>query len=354
MNRKNGTDHAASTAEAPPVSGSLVVVIPAFNEERFIGSVVLKTLRYADLVIVVDDGSTDDTAGIAEAAGALVVRHAQNQGKGVAINTGVRKAREVCPGVVVLLDGDGQHLPAQIPKIAAPVQAGEADIVVGSRYLEPTSRVPRHRVLGHRFFNLLTSGASRQSVTDSQCGFRAFSPAAFQTLTFGSSGFSVESEMQFLAHEKRLRVVEVPITICYPDKPKRPVLAHGLTVLNGILHLVGQYRPLLFFGVPGLVLLLVGAAWGVYVVEIYRKVQILAVGYTLVSVLLTIIGMVLLSTGVMLHSVRALLLSMLDTKTGLDRGTGTVGPAGVLREDQPGLPVHNEKDSSLSEVKSHV
>jgi glycosyltransferase involved in cell wall biosynthesis len=264
-------------------------------------------------------------------------------------------ARGLEPQVVVVLDADGQHLCEQISQVIAPILAGQADMVVGSRYLDHSSDEPVHRVWGHRLFNLLTRGASGMSATDSQSGFRAFSPAALEAIRFRSNGFSVEAEMQFLAHEKRLRVVEVPITICYPDRPKRPVLAQGLTVLNGILRMMGQYRPLLFFGVPGLVMLLGGIAWGVYVVEIYRKVQILAVGYTLLSLLLTIIGMVSLSTGIMLHSVRALLMSMLDTKARPDeRWTGTVGPTGVLREDQPGLPPHEEEDSSLSAVKSHV
>jgi hypothetical protein len=167
-------------------------------------------------------------------------------------------------------------------------------------------------VLGHRFFNVLTSGASGQAASDSQSGFRALSPKALQALTFDSKGFSVESEMQFLAHEKGLRVVEVPITILYPDKPKRPVMAHGFSVLNGILRMVGQYRPLLFFGVTGLLLLLLGIGLGFHVVDIYSHTKNLAVGYTMLSLLLSIIGMMSLSTGVTLHSVRGLLISLLD------------------------------------------
>jgi glycosyltransferase involved in cell wall biosynthesis len=287
-----------------------VVVIPAYNEERFIGSIVLKARQYADTVIVVDDGSTDAMAEIAEAAGAIVVRHAQNQGKGAALNTGLAKARELCPAAVVLLDGDSQHLPEQIPQMLAPVLAGQADIVVGSRYLEQTSDVPRHRVLGHWFFNLLTNGASREQVTDSQSGFRALSPLALGALTFGSNGFSVESEMQFLAHEKHLRMVEVPISIRYPDKPKRSVVVHGLMVLNGVLRLVGQYRPLLFFGVPGLFITLFSLALGGYVVSLYQATKVLAVGYAMITVLLAMIGMLTFVTGIILHSVRDLLLEL--------------------------------------------
>jgi hypothetical protein len=162
--------------------------------------------------------------------------------------------------------------------------------------------------MGHRVFNLLTTTASGVSASDSQSGFRAFSPRALQFLDFNSAGFSVESEMQFIAHENHLRLIEVPITIRYPDKPKRPVVSHGLSVLNGLLRIAGQYRPLLFFGLPGAILLIVGLVWGLRVVDIYGRTRQLAVGYAMISVLLTIIGMLGLSTGVTLHSIRGLLL----------------------------------------------
>jgi hypothetical protein len=105
-----------------------------------------------------------------------------------------------------------------------PVLRGEADLVIGSRYLEHTCQVPRHRVLGHRFFNWLTRASSGVNATDSQSGFRAFSPQALSCAKFHSQGFSVESEMQFIAGRQALRVTEVPITIRYQDKAKRLVV----------------------------------------------------------------------------------------------------------------------------------
>ncbi len=294
----------------------VVAIIPAYNEERFIGSVVLKARRFAGTVIVVDDGSSDDTAAVAEAAGAVTVRHATNQGKGVALNTGFARARELAPDAVVVLDGDGQHLTSEMDQVLAPALAGEADIVVGSRYLEHTSDVPRHRVLGHWAFNRLTRLTSGIASTDSQSGYRAFSRRAVDALHFSSHGFSVESEMQFLAQDLGLRLKEVPITIRYTDKPKRSVVSHGLTVLNGILQLVGQHRPLLFFGVPGLLALLTGIVWGGVVVRIYSVSGQLAVGYALISVLLTILGSLGLFAGIILHSVRGLILDYLRSMDG--------------------------------------
>jgi glycosyltransferase involved in cell wall biosynthesis len=322
-------------AQAPEQRPRVVAVIPAYNEERCIGSVVLRARALVDAVLVVDDGSTDATAQVAAAGGAAVVRHDRNRGKGAALNTGLRAARELGPEAIVLLDADGQHLPCELPAVLAPVLAGEADIAVGSRYIgngngnghppDPAnghgSGVPRHRVAGHWAFTKLTNLASGVPVSDSQSGFRALSRRAVEALNFSSAGFSVESEMQFLARELGLRVVEVPISADYADKPKRPVAAHGLLVLNGVLRLVGQYRPLLFFGLGGLIVLLIGLAWGGWVVHIYRTSRQLAVGYALIAVLLTILGSLSLFAGIILHSVRALLLELAPP-----RSAGRGGP----------------------------
>jgi glycosyltransferase involved in cell wall biosynthesis len=282
----------------------LVVIIPAYNEARFIGSVVLQARRFTDQVIVVDDGSTDDTAQIARSAGVTVVSHECNQGKGGALNTGFRTARQFDPQVVVCLDGDGQHLPNEIDLLIEPIIAQEADIVVGSRYMGTFNQVPRHRVWGHQLFNLLTRYASGVESSDSQSGFRAFSPRALQAISFCSQDFSVESEMQFLAQEHDLRVVEVPITIRY------------MRVLNGVLRLIGQHRPLFYFGVPGMFLLVSGIAWGIWVVERFNQTHQLAVGTALVCVLLSVFGLILLSTGIILHSVRGLLLDLFRQNQG--------------------------------------
>lgn len=299
-------------ASVTPKTGRCVVVIPAYNEERFIGSVVLEARRYADVVLVVDDGSIDNTAGVAAEAGATVIRQVPNEGKGAALSTGFRRAVEFDPTVVITIDADGQHMACEIEQVAAPVLRGEADIVIGSRYLDDNSDVPRHRIMGHRVFNFMTNQASGvRNVTDSQSGFRAFSPRALRAISFRSHGFSVESEMQFIASENDLKLVEAPITIYYHDKPKRPVIAHGLMVLNGLLQLMGQYRPLLFFGLPGLVILGLAGLWTLWIVHIFQTSGELAVGYALIAVLLFMFGSTVMSTGIILHSVRALLLDYL-------------------------------------------
>ena len=293
----------------------VMAIIPVYNEERFIGSVVLKTKEYANIVLVIDDGSTDGTSAVARAAGAEVIQHEENQGKGVALNTGFRRARELAPDVVVTLDGDGQHFPEELCLVTKPVLEDQADIVVGSRYLQGQCEVPQSRVWGHRFFNLVTNRLSGIAVTDSQSGFRAFSRQAIEAISLSSKSFSVESEMQFLANDYHLRIREVPITIKYLDKPKRSILSQGLVVLSGILRLVGQHRPLLYFGVPGIIFLLIGLIWGVQVINLYNRHQMLSVGHVLAGTGLVTLGTLSLFAGLILHSVRGLLLDLLRSRS---------------------------------------
>jgi hypothetical protein len=214
------------------------------------------------------------------------------------------------------MDGDGQHMPEEIEQLIRPVLLEGVDIVVGSRYLGPTSAIPRHRYWGHKVFNYLTRLTSGVSVSDSQSGFRAFSPRALKVSSFCSQDFAVESEMQFLAQEHRLRVKEEKVTIHYTDPPKRSVLVHGLQVLNGVLRLFGQHRPLVYFGISGGIAILIGMGLGLRVVYIFRHTSQLAIGSALISVLFSMVGTILISTGFTLHSIRALILDLLQKRNG--------------------------------------
>lgn len=282
----------------------LVAVIPAFNEDRFIGSVVLKARRYVDRVIVVDDGSQDETAWIAEAAGAEVIRQ-PNGGKAAALNTGLAAAQARNAAAVVLLDGDGQHDPNDIPRLLAPIQNGAADLVVGSRFMGLRSNTPRWRIVGQHALTALTNAASGVLLSDSQSGFRALSQRALSLMTFTSRGFSVESEMQFLIRQHNLQALEVPISVNYDERPKRNPFAHGFQVLTGILRLVGQHRPLFFFGMAGMSAIAIGLLLGASVVSTYNTYSALALGTALIAITLCIIGVFSIFTGVILHTIRA-------------------------------------------------
>jgi len=294
-------------AAGQPLQARIIAAIPCYNEELFIGSVVLKTRDYVDKVIVIDDGSTDRTALVAEMAGATVIKHGSNRGKGTAIGSAFEHAREKGCKALVLLDGDGQHDPTFIPSLIKPVLDGEADMVVGSRYLEIKNSIPGYRTWGHRILTFLTNMGSRVKLTDSQSGFRAFSSKAIEALSFAEEGLSVESEMQFLANEAGLRVTEIPISIGYYGKAKRNPLAHGIGILNSVVGLISRRIPLFFFGLPGLVMLSFGLREGWRVVQGYNTYGDFWLGPALIAVLLCIVGALSLFTGLILHTIKSFL-----------------------------------------------
>ena len=293
-----------------PAMRPTAALIPAYNEERFIGSLVLAARAYVDHVVVVDDGSHDCTVEIAKMAGAIVVQHQTNQGKAAAVNTGFAYIRRLGPAAVVMLDGDGQHCVDDIPAVLAPVVEGAADIVVGSRFLAVKSDIPIYRQVGQHGLTLATNLASGVRVSDSQSGYRAFSARALDELSFGQGGFSIESEMQFQAREHQLRIVEVPIKVIYAERAKRNPVSHGMQVANGIMRMVGQTRPLLYFGLAGVTLFILGAALGLYMIDIFTRTRTLAVGYGLITVMLCVMGMLLFFAGVMLHSTREMMVEL--------------------------------------------
>jgi len=187
-------------------------------EERSIGEVTRRTLGYVDFVVVVDDGSTDMTADSARQAGALVVRHERNLGKGRALRTGFSFVAQSNPNILVTLDADGQHPPDQIPLIIEPIVMGDADLVIGTR-LRAKNVMPTVRRLSNgisTFLVRLVSGLPTQTCTDSQCGFRAFSPRMFSILrNLKSDRYNIESETLVLAARSGLRIKEIPITCAY-------------------------------------------------------------------------------------------------------------------------------------------
>jgi glycosyltransferase involved in cell wall biosynthesis len=291
----------------PQQEQEIVAAIPCFNEERFIGSVVVKTRKYVDRVIVVDDGSTDATAEVAEAAGAQVIRHKKNQGKGEAIRSAFEWAKGSGCKALVLLDGDGQHEPADIPTLLSPVLAGEADMVVGSRFLAASSSIPRYRRIGQHLLTLVTNLGSGVRLTDSQSGFRAFSCKAINNMSFAEGGLSVESEMQFSISGSGLRVAEVPIEVAYVDKAKRSPIGQGVSVLSRVLVLFSLRQPLLLFGLPGLALLVGGLVLGARVLAVYSNTHELAVGNGMITVILCLAGLLAMFAAVMLQAMKELM-----------------------------------------------
>jgi glycosyltransferase involved in cell wall biosynthesis len=210
---------------------NILVGIPAHNEERAIADVVAGAALQASKVVVVDDGSTDLTAFKAHQAGAHIIRHKCNRGKGVAVAALFEYAKSEGVDVLVLIDGDGQHDPAEIPRLVQTLVDKHADVVVGSRYLSIRSDIPRDRSIGQRLFNTLTAAASGVKCSDSQSGFRAFSRRAICSMRITEASFSVECEQQFECQIHGLKLVEAPITCSYAPPEKRSPYRHGLQVL---------------------------------------------------------------------------------------------------------------------------
>lgn len=243
-----------------PEGSKVIVLIPAYNEELTIGSMVLLAKHYSEKVVVVDDGSKDRTVSIAIESGAGVLRMEKNSGKAKALLEGCDYCKRFDPDVLIMIDGDGQMDPALIPSVAEPIIKDEADLVIGSRYLQPNDSIPFIRKVGQKILNSVTNMGSAGHITDSQSGYRALSRKALDNMDFVSDAYNIESDMIIHFAEKGLRVLEVPITVRYdvPNGHKQNAWKHGIDVLSRIIGYVGYRRPLLLFGVPGIILLLLG------------------------------------------------------------------------------------------------
>jgi glycosyltransferase involved in cell wall biosynthesis len=202
-----------------------IAVIPAYRCAQSIGPVVEGVRRHLERVVVVDDGSGDGTAEAAAAAGATVVSLAQNQGKGAALSAGIRAALALEPGAVLLLDGDGQHDPADVPVLIGPWERAEADLVIGSRW---AGRAIIHgarywtNYIGSRVLSWMTG----VELFDSQSGYRLIDAGLARRMVLRSRRYAVESEIVIKAVRLGARLAHVPVRTIYGDQPShfRPVL----------------------------------------------------------------------------------------------------------------------------------
>jgi glycosyltransferase involved in cell wall biosynthesis len=295
-----------STTRANPF---IVVGIPALNEERTIGRVVLEAQKFADHVVVCDDGSTDYTAKIAVSLGADVVVHEKNCGYGASIKSLFERAHELNADVFVTLDADGQHEPNEIPFVIKPIIEGTADIVIGSRFVDKhgKSEMPRYRQFGAKLITKMVNGSAKNGVTDSQSGFRAYNHLALDRLTFFEAGMGASVEILLKASKSDLRIVEVPSTCKYNledgDTSTENPVSHGVSVLFSLIRLIVEERPLLFLGVPSLFCLLAGVGFGVWMLQIYAVEQTIETNVALASLAFILIGFFMLSTAITLYAI---------------------------------------------------
>jgi len=245
----------------PDLFSKTAVLIPAYNEGSIIDLVVSEAKKIVPHVIVIDDGSSDNTAEKAQSAGAEVIRLMENQGKAGAVMTGFMHAKRSGVETIVLLDGDGQHDPREIPVVAAPVLTGIADMVIGSRFMGDKSQIPLYRMIGQQVLNGFTRFASRVAITDSQSGFRVLGKRAMDNLDFYSKGYNLESDMITHFAATGIRMVEVPISVRYdvPNKHKMNPLRHGAGIISHLFIDITRKSQVLS-KIPSMTTLIFGAA----------------------------------------------------------------------------------------------
>jgi glycosyltransferase involved in cell wall biosynthesis len=296
--------------------GELLVVvgIPAFNEEKTIARVVLGAQKHADIVVVCDDGSTDLTSEIAERLGAVVIHHEQNSGYGAALQSLFKRARELNADVLVTLDSDGQHDPAQIPRVVKPIEDGVAEVVLGSRFMDEkgTADMPAYRRFGVKVITKLSNRLGKNGVSDAQSGFRAYSKHAMERLgVISANGMSASIELLQAISKTGLSVCEVPISCKYSNSvgvktSKENAVTHGLGLVMSIIKLVVEDRPLPFLGIPGIVSLAAGVFFGVWMMTLYAQSHEITTNIALASIAFILIGFFLISTSITLYAITRL------------------------------------------------
>jgi glycosyltransferase involved in cell wall biosynthesis len=200
------------------------LIIPAYNEENKIVDVINKSRKYIDNIIVVDDGSNDNTYNIVKEQDVVILRHLINLGKGAALKTGCDYAIKKGAEIMIVLDGDGQHNPKKIIDFINSLK--EAEIVFGCRNLN--KNMPLILKIGNLFINTVTRLLYGINLRDTQCGFRAFTSSAYKKIRWRALDYSMESEMVANVGKHHLKYKEIPIETIYSDKYK------GTTIIDGI------------------------------------------------------------------------------------------------------------------------
>jgi len=256
---------------------NICVILPAYNEEAKIGDTIEAIPDYVDHVIVVDDGSHDNTSNVAHGKGAKVCRHARNRGVGAAFNTGMRAALEFDTDIMVNIDADGQFNPQDITKLIEPMIAGEADFVTASRFKESDLYPDMSKVKfwGNKLMSFIISKMTGQKFYDVSCGFRAYSRNALLQLNlFGDFTYTQESFLNFAF--KNVAILEVPVGVMGRRKHGKSRVASNLLqyayqTLKIIVRTVRDYRPFRMFAIISVILFMVGLALAIFLTIHYVR-----------------------------------------------------------------------------------
>jgi len=279
--------------------------IPAFNVEKSINNVVKDVSNYVDKVIVCDDGSSDKTYKEAELGGAILLQHKKNLGKGAALKSLFEYAKKNDFDVLVTIDGDGQFLAEEIPKLIDPIKKNGCDIVIGSR-VDNESEMPRYRKFGNKVLDKMTSAASELPFKDTQSGFRAYSKKAIDKIKFYSDGYASDSEILVSASENGLQISEEKINVKYDTGSKtsnsNPV-SHSTDVITKLIELIAIKSPLKLLGIPGITLFLFGLFYSGVVISIFNQTGYFSVPSTLVALGSVVSGLLFILTAIILFTI---------------------------------------------------
>ena len=278
--------------------------IPAFNEEKNIAAIITKLADVTDTIIVCNDGSSDLTSDIAEKMGAFVINHKKNLGYGAAIRSIFLKAKELDGDILVTFDADGQHRIEDIEKVTKPIIDQEVDLVIGSRFLDESEKeVPRYRKVGIKVITKITNASIKKQLTDSQSGFRAYSKKVLNELNPSELGMGISTEILIKATNKNFRITEVPIKILYSgDTSTHNPVSHGSSVILSTIKYTSIEHPLKFYGIPSMILFIIGISFTYLAVEYYAEIGRLNTNLTIIAAGTVLIAVVLLITSVLLYS----------------------------------------------------
>lgn len=264
----------------------------------------MRLKQVSDTIIVCDDGSSDLTAKIASGLGAITIIHPKNIGYGAAIGSLFNKAREINADVLVTFDADGQHKVDDINSVLEPILKNQADIVIGSRFLNNNDNVPKYRKIGIKTITGLTNITTGNKITDAQSGFRAYSRNVLQSIIPSEYGMGVSTEILVKAAKNKFRIIEVPITILYEgDTSTHNPVSHGVSVVLSTVKYVAIERPLTFYGIPGISFLAIGLFFVAWTLQLYVESHEIITNVSLIGIGAIIIGVVLLMTATILHSI---------------------------------------------------
>ena len=281
----------------------ITVGLPAYNEEKNIAKIIVQLKKVADQIIVCDDGSTDLTSRIAESLGAIVIKHPKNLGYGSAIRSIFLKSREINSEVLVTIDADGQHKIEDVEKVAKPVVDGQADVSIGSRFLDKHDNAPKYRKLGINIITKVTNSSLSEKITDAQSGFRAYNNKVLQALTPSDSGMGISTEILIKSSNLGFKIAEVPTEIQYEgDTSSQNPVSHGTGVLLSTLKYISIERPLRFYGIPSFIFFAIGFAFTFFATQYYAEVGRLNTNLTLIAAGTLVIAMILTVTAILLYS----------------------------------------------------